>query len=335
MKTSKRWSSLSTNARHTALGLCAFGAASATLSGAEIPVLLYGQIGDTAHNEFWVTTDNFTRHMQGLKDRGYNTLTLDQYIAIQEGTATAPEKPILLTFTNGYRNLQDIVDPVLANHNFNATAMILPGRVGGDSSWDEGDINAGAPVVQHLTWDQLRALQATGRWDFGSHSSTHPRLTTITNTTELNQEIAGSKQAIESELNGTVRAFSYPYGAHSADIRQRVESAGYDVAFGVRDAVSHNNLYALPRFDIDNSVTVAQLFGPQYLNDAGDENYHPADANQDWKITISEVTAYGALWRQGQAPLANVTRAGFIWRQGTNYTYDASGTGSGVWVPNN
>jgi len=343
MKNISRWSAFSTKLTLTALGVCALGAAGASLSANNVPILLYGQIGDTAHNEFWVTEDNFRRHMQGLQDRGYTTVTLEQYLAIKQGTmASPPEKPILLTFTNGYANLQSIVDPVLAQYGFNAAAMILPGRVGGDSSWDTGDIEAGAPVVQHLTWNQLNQLRQTGRWSFGSHTNTHTSLVPrpgsadpVLTDAQLTQEIAGSKQTIESELGVNVRAFSYPYGRHNADIRQRVQAAGYEMAFGVRNDVSHDNIYALPRFDIDNTVTVAALFGPQYLNDAGTQNYHPADSNQDWRITVGEVSAYAAQWRAGNAPLGNVTRAAFLWRSGGHYTYDPQGSGATAWVPAN
>lgn len=329
-----RWSSLSTKTRNTAVGLCALAASTAGLS-AQIPILLYGQIGDTSHNEFWVTTDTFTRHMQGLKDRGYTTITPQEFLAIRNGTMTAPEKPILLTFTNGYDNVRTIVDPILAQHGFKATAMILPGRVGTNSSWDTGD---DGPNVPHLTWGQLRNLRDTGRWSFGSHTMTHPRLTDLSDT-QARAQIVDSRAAIQEQLDVPVVAFSYPFGDALPKYQTMAQQAGYSMAFGVRDKagvnVSHDNLFALPRFDVDNSVTVAALFAA--LGESGD--HHPADTNQDWKISISEVTAYGAAWRRGDTwdvepnpvPIAYVTKAGAIWRNGEDYEIDPSGTGANAW----
>jgi len=74
---------------------------------------------------------------------------------------------------------------------------------------------------------------------------------------------------------------------------------------------------------------------------------HPADAMGDFRITIDEVTAYGAAWQQGACwptgpapcgsgqfdiPIDYVTRAGYLWRNGECYSYDASNSPPLCWV---
>jgi hypothetical protein len=73
---------------------------------------------------------------------------------------------------------------------------------------------------------------------------------------------------------------------------------------------------------------------------------HPADANHDFKLVISEMTAYGAAWKRGQSwaegpvpiPIGYVTRAGYLWRMGETYHYDRTvdptvwPTNTMVWV---
>lgn len=62
--------------------------------------------------------------------------------------------------------------------------------------------------------------------------------------------------------------------------------------------------------------------------------YHPADTNGDFRITVSELTAYAALWKSGgDIPLSYVTRAGFIWRNGETYRFDASLEPPRCWIP--
>ena len=60
---------------------------------------------------------------------------------------------------------------------------------------------------------------------------------------------------------------------------------------------------------------------------------HPADRNPgDFRITIDELTAYGAAWRSGvrwlaelsPIPIDYVTRAGFLWKNGENYIFNLS-----------
>jgi len=68
---------------------------------------------------------------------------------------------------------------------------------------------------------------------------------------------------------------------------------------------------------------------------------HPADTNCDYRMVISEVTAYGAAWKTGQTwqnppnpiPIEYVTNAGYLWKVGEVYHYDATKTPPGCWVP--
>lgn len=70
--------------------------------------------------------------------------------------------------------------------------------------------------------------------------------------------------------------------------------------------------------------------------------YHPADENRDSLVTISEVTAYGAAWRQGDqwpvgpdpVPIAYVTRAGALWQGGESYTRDEAIQNPPLWWVN-
>ena len=74
---------------------------------------------------------------------------------------------------------------------------------------------------------------------------------------------------------------------------------------------------------------------------------HPADTNGGFRITIDEVTAYGASWQKGNcwptgptpcgsgqfdSPINYVTRAGYLWRNGECYSYDASNSPPLCWV---
>ncbi|MBL8203526.1 MAG: hypothetical protein JNM09_04795 [Blastocatellia bacterium] len=54
--------------------------------------------------------------------------------------------------------------------------------------------------------------------------------------------------------------------------------------------------------------------------------FHPADLNTNLRIEINELTAYGAAWKAGTAPIDinYLTNAGLIWKLGEIYHYDGS-----------
>ena len=74
----------------------------------------------------------------------------------------------------------------------------------------------------------------------------------------------------------------------------------------------------------------------------GEIVYHPADSNQDGRIVIGEVTAYGAAWKRGDTwptepnpiPISYLTRAGALWKGGEAYEKDANVAQPPLWWVN-
>jgi peptidoglycan/xylan/chitin deacetylase (PgdA/CDA1 family) len=63
-----------------------------------------------------------------------------------------------------------------------------------------------------LDWRQVRAMQASGFVEFGSHGRRHYRLTAELNLPTITDEICGSRDLIESRLGCKVQLFCYPNG---------------------------------------------------------------------------------------------------------------------------
>jgi len=76
-----------------------------------------------------------------------------------------------------------------------------------------------------LDWSQVRALRAAGH-EVGSHSHSHPLLPQCSDS-ELERELAHSKEVIERELRAPIRSFCYPNGDWDARVREAARRAGY------------------------------------------------------------------------------------------------------------
>jgi hypothetical protein len=72
------------------------------------------------------------------------------------------------------------------------------------------------------------------------------------------------------------------------------------------------------------------------------DNFHPADTNQDWKISGQEFDAYNKAWKKKESwpvepnpiPMDYVTRAGFIMSGGQRYKYDETKENTLIWQSN-
>jgi peptidoglycan/xylan/chitin deacetylase (PgdA/CDA1 family) len=79
---------------------------------------------------------------------------------------------------------------------------------------------------------QMKALLAGGH-EIGSHSHSHPLLPDCTDA-ELEDEIVGSRQRLESALGTAVTTFCYPNGSLDARSLAKVRQAGYRAAVTTR-----------------------------------------------------------------------------------------------------
>jgi peptidoglycan/xylan/chitin deacetylase (PgdA/CDA1 family) len=95
-----------------------------------------------------------------------------------------------------------------------------------------------------ITWDQARAMSAGGI-EFGSHTDSHPILSTLADDEQLRSEVSGSKARIEAELGFPAPHFCYPNG-RKRDFNQRViqavEQAGYRTAVTAESGLNHSGV---------------------------------------------------------------------------------------------
>ncbi len=114
-----------------------------------------------------------------------------------------------------------------------------------------------------LTWDQVRAMQASGLVSFGGHTRTHPILARAS-VQKAHDEIAGCAADLERELGPVERSFAYPNGEpadFNQPIKDMVRQAGFSCAMSARrgTCAPGDDLFALCRVAVDGSFSVAEV----------------------------------------------------------------------------
>jgi peptidoglycan/xylan/chitin deacetylase (PgdA/CDA1 family) len=116
-----------------------------------------------------------------------------------------------------------------------------------------------------LSWDQVREM-SRGGMEFGSHTVSHPILSTITDPMLLRFELDGSKATLEREIGKPVLALSYPVGGRDAvndQVLAATAQAGYQCAFtyqsGANRLTSGDERYYLKRLHVERYTTHAMF----------------------------------------------------------------------------
>ncbi len=221
----------------------------------EVPILMYHRIavlnGDEPSVTVGLTVDpgEFQLQMAWLHDQGYTTITqLQLYNALMKG-APLPDKPIMLTFDDGYRGIATVAAPMMSQFGFFGTAYIITDRIAQNRKT--------APTW--LTWPQLRILEQRG-WDIGSHTVAHTELPNMSPEAAL-KTLRQSRFTLERHLGHPVQWFCYPAGSVDAKSVEAVKQAGYVLATTTKSGVtlSAQDPLQLERIRISNTTGVRGL----------------------------------------------------------------------------
>lgn len=191
-------------------------------------VLAYHAVGDHRHDPVlsrWsVRPEMLREHLRAVTAAGWSFVALDAVLAAVDGRATLPERAVLVTFDDGYADLADTVQPILAEYDVPAVAFVVAGHVGGSNEWDQA---RGALPVTLLDAPGLQRLTGV---DIGSHSLTHRALSEL-DRERRGAEVAGSAERLEQQGLGRPVAFAYPYGDCPEGATRILREAGYRLAF--------------------------------------------------------------------------------------------------------
>ena len=203
----------------------------------EIPILMYHSISYSAApklKQFTVPPPLFSDQMSYLYQQAYTPITVTQFVTMRsKRNAALPERPVVITFDDGFADFYLEALPVLQRYSFPATLYVPTAFINGTSRWLEREGEVGRPM---LTWQQLREINARGI-ECGAHSHKHLQLDILPYNV-ARDEIVQSKRLLEDNLGLEVFSFAYPHGYHTARVQQLVREAGYTSACAVKYAMS-------------------------------------------------------------------------------------------------
>jgi peptidoglycan/xylan/chitin deacetylase (PgdA/CDA1 family) len=191
-------------------------------SPASVPILMYHYIRDNVDPkdktgiDLSVPAALFDQEMQYLATNGYTPLTLDEVWANFNGIGTLPEKPVVITFDDGTKDLYSTAYPILQKYNLKATSFIITGFVDRPG---------------FVTWDQILEMYHSGTIDIQSHTINHIYMTQY-GYEALMYELLGSKKTLEGKLGKPVNFLAYPIGATNEYVQTLTKNAGYLGAVG-------------------------------------------------------------------------------------------------------
>jgi peptidoglycan/xylan/chitin deacetylase (PgdA/CDA1 family) len=220
-----------------------------------VPILMYHEIADRTETKSRLAVEpaSFAAQISSLNEDGFQALKAQELASfLASGEPRLPERPVVLTFDDGYADFHARALPLLERYGFSATVFVTTGWVA-DS---DAHLAAPPPGVM-LSWRQIREASGCGI-EFAAHSHTHPQFDRLPEPV-LREELTRSKLEIEDRLGMPVTGVAYPFGYFNDTVKEVALHLAYGYGCAVRNAMAGagSELFALPRLTVARSTTMS------------------------------------------------------------------------------
>ncbi len=211
-------------------------------------VLCYHAVSAEWDAPLSTTPDNLERQLAFLAHRGWHASTFTD--AVMNPPA---RKTVAVTFDDAFLSVRELALPVLTSLRWPATVFAPTAFMAHRQalSWagiDHWQTTAYAMELLSMDWSDLGELTDAG-WEIGSHTRTHPRLTTLTDS-DLDDELRESRQMCAEHLGRACTSIAYPYGDVNARVASAALRAGYAAGAGLSSSLRPKGPLQYPRVGI-------------------------------------------------------------------------------------
>lgn len=181
--------------------------------GYDVPVLMYHAVDDDPWGipELFVKIERLEEQLQFLTENGYETIFFEDLYHIENY-----EKPVILTFDDGYLDNYTNLFPLLQEYNCKATVFVIEQYIDNDA--------------YYMTTEQVRQMADSGLVSIQSHTVTHPNLDEL-DQQEQRLELEQSKLLIARMTRREPYVLCYPTGRYNDDT---LEVIGNSYNFGIK-----------------------------------------------------------------------------------------------------
>lgn len=130
-----------------------------------LPAVMYHSVCERTPEDYIVTPVQLEADLKWLSDHGYTSVSAQQLAEYTRGKGELPEKPVLITFDDGFYNNASLALPLLEKYDMCAIVSIV-----GRYTDDYAPADPHADAYSYMTWEDVSLLAASGRVEIGSHT---------------------------------------------------------------------------------------------------------------------------------------------------------------------
>lgn len=210
--------------------------------------------------KYVITPQLLEEDFKYLKENGYTPVYVSELIDWVKNGTSLPEKPVVISFDDGYYNNYSYALPLLEKFDFKAVISIIGKYTDEYSASSEKPNNN----YSHATWENLSDM--AGRFEILNHTynmhsaESRKGLMRFPNegidkyNSNISDDVLLLQRLLKSELDIDCRTFTYPYGYISEESEVLIRNLGFEASLSCYEHINtltHNPncLYSLGRYN--------------------------------------------------------------------------------------
>ena len=245
----------------------------------QVPILMYHHLSEDVTNSEMVSPEQFEAQIRALAEAGYTGISFDELQAYVLRSEPLPEKPVVITFDDGYRSNYTLAYPILQKYGMKATIFAIGVSFGTDHYKDTD-----YAITPHFGADEAAEMTASGLISIQSHTydmhqwppyetglAVRENILQLPGESEesyvqaLTEDFTRSRALLEGATGQPVDVLAYPAGQYSTLAQVTLQSLGVHVTLSTNPGVNTvvkglpQTLYAMLRFAITEDISPEAL----------------------------------------------------------------------------
>lgn len=243
----------------------------------EVPVIMYHHITESRNKtgKYTVHTEELMKDLDFLQKRGYTTVTVADLIAFVNGEKALPEKPVMITFDDGFESFYCLAYPLLKERKMKSVVSVIGKVTERYSEIEDHNIN-----YSNMTFGQINELIREGLVEIQNHSydmhfseeGKRKGLSKMSNESDeeykkkISEDLLTLQKILKLNCGITPICVVYPYGAYSKDTLEAVKKLGFKSTMVCEERINtivkgdENSLFNLGRYNRPSGITSEEFF---------------------------------------------------------------------------
>lgn len=238
-------------------------------NGIAVPIIMYHSILNDPNKagEYVVSQKTIENDIIYLIKNGYTTVVMQDLVNYVYKGTPLPDKPVILTFDDGYYNNLTYLLPLLEKYDCKAVISVV-----GRYTEIHSETNDENPNYSHLSWDNISELNSSGRIEIQNHSYDMHQLNGRKGSQKrknestdeyrriLKDDLSRLQDLLKENCGIIPNTYTYPYGAISDESRVVLEELGFKASLScyefINEVTRENGcLFGMGRFNRPSGIS--------------------------------------------------------------------------------